>query len=116
MATKPALVDDVAWREPPQSLRGTPEWDAFSSFCGKTLESLRADVFDARLDRVLTLSFLEVDSEGAANVAAQLDAFAGVLKAEQERCTRQKVSKADSVGITVASAAFEAPPEMAREP
>jgi hypothetical protein len=118
LATKPALVDDEAWSEAPESLRGTHRWATFSRFCDKALESLRADVFDARLDRVVTLSFLEVDREGAANVVAQLEAFARVLEEEQERVgiREHEPRKADSVAITVGLAAFETPPELAKEP
>ena len=118
-ATRPALlVDDEAWCEPPKSVRARRTWPTFCRFCDQVLESLRSDVFDARLDRVVTLSFLEVDEEGAAEVVSRLEAFAHVLEQERDRAAipGHAPSAADAVGVTVASAAFETPPELAKEP
>ena len=116
MATKPALVDDEAWLEPPESLRETPSWKTFSRFCDRALESMRSGVFDARLDRFVTLSFLELDREGVANVTAELESFASLLSREQARAKTGADGGQDLVGVTVGLAAFETPPELAKEP
>ena len=117
LATRPALVDDEAWAEPSASLRERDSWETFSRFCDKVLESLRSDTFDVRVDRFLTLSFLEVDKEGAENVTSQLEAFAEVLREEQERVgtVNRKPDKGDSVAVTAGFAVFETPPELARD-
>ncbi len=116
MATKPTLVDDEAWSEPPESLRETRSWKTFSRFCDRTLESMRSGVFDARLDRFVTLSFLELDRQGVANVTSQLESFASLLSQEQARVKTATDGGEDLVGVTVGLAAIETPPELAKEP
>ena len=119
LATKPALVDDEAWREPPESLRGTNSWKTFSRFCDRALESMRNGVFDTRLDRFVTLSFLELDRQGIANVTSQIESFANLLSEEQARANQKKRGAdeaEDQIGITVGLAAFETPAELAKEP
>ena len=116
MATKPMLVDDEAWGEPPESLREMRSWKTFSRFCDRALESMRSGAFDARLDRFVTLSFLELDRKGVANVTSQLESFASLLSQEQEQAKTRAEEGENLVAVTVASAAFETPPELAREP
>ena len=119
LATKPALVDDEAWSDPSDSLRGTESWNTFSRFCGRMLDSMRAGVFDSRLDRIVTLSFLELDRQGAANVTAQLKGFADLLAQEEKRARGRGLEPgkgADTVPVTVGLAALETPPELAMEP
>jgi len=119
VATKPAMVDDEAWCEPSESLRKTNSWKTFNRFCERTLESMRSGAFDARLDRVVTLSFLELDRHGVANVTSQMESFANLLSEEQARASRRKRGPAkaeDRVGVTVGVAAFETPAELAMEP
>ena len=116
MATKPALVDDEAWSEPPESFTEMRSWKTFNRFCQRALESMRSGVFDTRLDRFVTLSFLELDREGVANVTFQLESFASLLLQAQEQAKTRTDGGDNLVGVTVASAAFETPPELAREP
>ena len=118
-ATKPAMVDDEAWCEPPESLRETNGWKTFNRFCERTLESMRSGAFDARLDRIVTLSFLELDRHGVANVTSQIESFANLLSEEQARASRRKRGPdedEDRVGVTVGLGAFETPAELAMEP
>ena len=116
MATKPALVDDEAWSEPPESSTEMRSWKTFSRFCQRALESMQSGVFDARLDRFVTLSFLELDHEGVANVTSQLESFASLLSEEQARAKTATDGSEDLIGVTVGLAAIEAPPELAKEP
>jgi hypothetical protein len=119
LATKPALVDDHAWRDPPESLRGTDRWKTFDHFCGKVLDSMRTGTFDSRLDRFVTLSFLDLDHEGVINVESRLESFVELLSNEQKRVEAGKTERSGEkglVGVTVALAAFETPRALAKEP
>lgn len=119
LATKPALVDDEAWREPPESLGETNGWKTFSRFCDRALESMRSGVFDSRIDRFVTLSFLELDRQGVTNVTSQIESFVNLLAEEQARVGRGKGEPGegeDRVGVTVGLAALETPAELAKEP
>lgn len=117
-ATKPALVNNDAWRDPPASLQGTDRWKTFGRFCSKVLESMRTGTFDGRLDRIVTLSFLELDRQGVANVASQLEAFARLLSKEETRAKlREREEGAEpAVPVTIGLAAYETPVDLAKEP
>ncbi len=115
-ATTPAMRGDDAWRDPPDSLRGTPRWTTFDRFCEKALEAMRAGTFDARLDRYVALSFLSLDRQGWANVVAGIESLAAFILEEQERAkARMEKSGEEPLMATVGLAAFERPAELAKE-
>jgi DNA-binding HxlR family transcriptional regulator len=116
-ATRPAMTSDAAWQEAPDSLRGTQSWRIFKYFCEKVLEAMRAGTFDARTERSVTLSFLDLDQRGWTNVIAGIESLAAFLLKEQE-CAKERMRKSGEkpIAATVGLAAFETPAELAREP
>lgn len=116
-ATAPAMLGDSAWEDPPDSLRATHSWRVFDGFCDKVLEAMRADSFDARLDRYVTLSFLHLDQQGWANVIAGVESLNAFILDEQESA-KARIEKSDEKQfvVTVALAAFETPHELSKEP
>jgi hypothetical protein len=116
-ATKPAMESDHAWRNPSDSLRQTGGWRTFERFCEKAVEAMRAGTFDARLDRVVTLSFLHFDQEGWVKATAGVDSFAAFLLKEQA-CAKERLHESGEqpIAVTVGLAAFESPTKLAKEP
>jgi hypothetical protein len=116
-ASRPAMIGDGAWQTPPDSLRGTPSWRTFKRFCEKVLEAMRSGTFDARADRSVTLSFLNLDQQGWANVIAGIESLAAFVLKEQARAkARLEESGEKPTAATVGLAAFETPAELAKEP
>ena len=116
-ATRPAMASDAAWQEAPDSLRGTQSWRTFKYFCEKVLEAMRAGTFDARTERSVTLSFLDLDQRSWANVITGIESLAAFLLKEQGRAKeRMRKSGEKPIAATVGLAAFETPAELAKEP
>jgi hypothetical protein len=116
-ATTPAMTGDGAWQSPPDSLRGTRSWRTFERFCEKVLEAMRSGTFDARTDRSVTLSFLNLDRRSWENVIAGIESLAAFILEEQARAkVRLEKSGEKPIAATVGLAAFETPPELAKEP
>jgi len=117
VATKPVMVDLGSRSNPSAVLLGMDDWGTFDRFCDRVVESMQSGVFDDRVDRFVTLSFLELDREGVANVTFELESFASLLSAEQERAaTRAAESGEELFGVIAGLAAYETPPELAKEP
>lgn len=116
-ATRPAIIDGDAWADLPNSLKGTQGWKTFESFSEKVKEAMRAGTFDARVDRYVTLSFLNFDQQGWTNVTAGIEALSAFLLEEQGRA-RDRLAKSGEqpVLMTVGLGAFEAPKDSAKAP
>jgi hypothetical protein len=117
LATRPAMVSDDAWQNPPDSLKAKRSWATFHRFCETVLKAMREGTFDARVDRSVTLSFLNLDQRGWANVIAGIESLEAFILEEQESAkARMKKSGEKPLAATVGLAAFETPGELAKEP
>jgi hypothetical protein len=116
-ATKPAITEGGPWAHPSESHRGTDNWNAFEQLSARVTEAMKAETFDARLDRCQAWSLLQLDRQGWEKVIAGLDALRTYLLEEQERARdRMRKSGERQVTMLVALGAFEAPRESVKAP
>jgi DNA-binding transcriptional ArsR family regulator len=84
-ACGPAIRDGEFWTNPPNALVGTETWEAFEQLCTNMVRAMKTGVFDARIDRYLTWSFLMLDQRGWENVVARIEELYALLRDEQVR-------------------------------
>lgn len=116
-ATRPWMAGGGPWDDPPEPLRSNREWKKFSAFAKRVTKAMEAGTFDSRLDRSVTLSFLDLDETGWANVTAGIESL-GTLVLEEQECAKARMGKSgeEPLAATVAWAAFETSAELAKEP
>jgi DNA-binding PadR family transcriptional regulator len=114
-ATGPAIGGKNPWADVSASLRSTENWKTFERLSVQIKEAMKAGTFDARPDRYLAWSLIELDEQGWEGVIADLDALQAQLVREQEAAQeRLKKPGAGQVAMTVALGAFESPKDMVK--
>lgn len=115
-ATVPTILDDDPWALP-DSLDGTHYWRVFQLFGEKVKEAIDTGTFDARVDRIVTWSLVNLDAQGWTNVIEGIEALSVFLLEEQERARDRMAQSADKpVRMTAVLGAFEAPRDLAKAP
>jgi DNA-binding transcriptional ArsR family regulator len=114
-ATGPAVFDNGAWSDLPDSIKATYSWTIFEQLSDQVKEAMQASTFDARPDRHLSWSLLRLDQLGWENVVSAVDAlFAFIFEEEKSAELRMDASGEKPLTMTVAMAAFESPKDSVK--
>lgn len=116
-ATGPAVFDNEAWGDVPAALKEAYSWTTFKQLCERVKEAMEAGTFDAREDRYLTWSLLQLDQQGWRNVIAGIEKLFAFLFEEADRAeARMAKSGVEPILMTVALGAFESPKAASKAP
>jgi hypothetical protein len=116
-ATRPAIFDNAAWAEVPDSVKATYSWRTFEQLSDRVREAIDAGTFEARTDNHLSWSLLRLDQQGWENVAAAVGAlFELAFEAEEKAKLRMSSSDEGAIATTLALAAFESPKDSVKAP
>jgi hypothetical protein len=116
-ATGPAVLDNDAWSDIPDSIKTNISWTIFEQFSDQAKEAMTAGTLDARPDRHLSWSLLRLDQLGWENVVGTVDAlFEFLFEEEKSAEQRMDASGEEPITMTVALAAFESPKDSAKAP
>jgi DNA-binding transcriptional ArsR family regulator len=116
-ATRPAIDESGPWVKVPDSLSQMDSWKTFERLSAQVKQAMKAGTFDARPDRYLAWSLLQLDQQGWEKVIAELDDLLSDVLEEQERAkVRMKKSGEKPIKMTVALAAFESARDPAKAP
>lgn len=116
-ATGPAIFDNCAWSEVPDSIKTTYSWRTFEQLSEQVKEAIDTGTFEARPDNHFSWSLLRLDQLGWEKVIAAVDALFASTFEEQEGAKR-RIAESGEVPITttVALAGFESPKDSAKAP
>jgi hypothetical protein len=116
-AAGPAIFeDDGPWANVPDRLRETEHWQAFERLSALAKEAMRKGTFDARDNRCLAWSLLQLDRQGWQKVTGSLDDLrASILDEGQCAEARMRVSGERAAPVVVALGGFESPKKAERE-
>lgn len=116
-ATGPAMFDEHAWPDVPDSVKNVFTWRAFLTLADRVKDATLAGTIDARNDRHFSWTPLRLDQKGWENVIARVDAAFYFLFEEQQRANaRMAESGEEPIPMTVALAAFESPEDTEKQP
>lgn len=117
-ATRPMFAKaDKFLAELPEALRRTDTGRAFERICVDFVDAMEAETVDAREDRYVALSLVQLDRQGWEKVAALLrDLWAIVRKEEQEARDRLKKTGDQPIAMTVALGLYETAKSATKEP
>jgi hypothetical protein len=116
-ATAPAILDSQAWARLPDSAKTARSWASFVQLSEQIKDSMRTGTLDARDDRALAWSLLQLDEQGWKNAVAKTNAALAFVYEEQERAAeRMAESGEEPIPMTVALAVFESPKDTKKHP
>jgi hypothetical protein len=116
-ATRPAMkTADEFLAGIPDELKEAKAGRTFERICSDFVEAMEAETVDARTDRCVALSLVQLDREGWEKVAAALrDLWALALEEEEEAKARLAKSGEEPTAMTLALGMYETP-ESEKEP
>jgi DNA-binding transcriptional ArsR family regulator len=110
-AMSPAIADTNSWSEMSPVDQAAGSWRIFTQLAEQVEEAFRARTFDARPDRHLTWTHLELDQFGWEKaIAAARQTFDDVRREQENAKVRLRVSGDEPVMALVYLAIFESPP------
>lgn len=117
-ATRPAAAQiDEFVGDIPNATRATKAGKEFERICADFTEAMKAETLDARTDRYVALSLLQLDREGWKRVVAALrDLWAALLEEQREARARPERSGEESIATTVVLGVYETPRVASKEP
>ena len=116
-ATGPAIFDNAAWAEVPDSVKATYSWRTFEQLSDQVRTAIDVGTFEARTDNHLSWSLLRLDQQGWERVAAEVDALFTVAYGAREDAKLRMASSAEQpITTTLALAAFESPKDAVKAP
>lgn len=116
-AAVPLIDESLLHPEMPDSLDRADHWEAFERLCSEAKDSMRAGVFDMRLDRYITWSLLNLDRQAWDQVIVELDALRTYLRKEQERAKKRMASSAEKpLAMSVTVGAYESLKDAVKAP
>lgn len=117
-ATRPAIAkaEDLL-ADLPEELKKTEPGKAFAQICIDFIRAMEAETVDARDDRYVALSLVQLDQQGWERVAELLrELWAIIRKEEREAKGRLKKSGDRPVAMTVALGLYETAKSLTKEP
>lgn len=116
-ATKPMALSYDPCARPTSALSRTQGWRAFEQLCGRMSEAMMAGSFDARLDRFINWSFVNLDRQGRRNVIEDTERLFELISDEQAEAVRRMAKSGEKpVTMTVGLAVLEASRELTKAP
>lgn len=117
-ATRPAFVKiEELLADLPPSVRETEAGRSMRRICTDFVEAMRSETVDARTDRCVALSFVELDTEGLKKVTTVLrNLWALILEVQNEAEARLEESGEEPIAMTVALGIYETPKSSRKEP
>jgi hypothetical protein len=117
-ATRPMFANaDELLAGLPKALRQTDAGEASERICVDFIEAMEAETVDARDDRFVALSLVQLDQEGWEKVSAFLrDLWAFIRQEEREAGKRLEKSGEQPVAMTVALGLYETARSATKEP
>lgn len=115
--TVPAIRAYHPCANPPKALRETENWQTFVNLCEEIREAMLVGTFDARVDRFLAWSLIQVDKQGWENVIVGLESLLSFMLEEQKRSMARIAKSGEKpIKMTVGLGAFEALKETIKAP
>lgn len=117
-ATRPTFVKaDELLADLPRALRQTEAGQALEQICIDFVAAMEAETVDAREDRYVALSLVQLDRQGWERVAALIrDLWKAVRREEREAKVRLKKTGAQPFAMTVALGLYETAKSTTKEP
>lgn len=116
-ATAPAILDSPAWAKLPDPVKSARGWATFVKLSDEIKASMRTGTLDARDDRSLAWSLLQLDEQGWKNAIAKTNDALAFVYEEQERAAERMVESGEEpIPMTVALAVFESPKDTKKHP
>lgn len=116
-AAVPMIDDNFLRPDLPDSPNKVDHWEAFERLCTEARGSMKAGTFDARTDRYITWSLLNLDWQAWESVIQELDALHTYVGKEQERAKKRMASSGEKpIAMSVTVGAYESPKDAVKAP